>query len=73
MTKGLSFELIQNAVSGDTVAINRIVDIYEPYIKTLSSQNLYDKDGNVIICMNVDLFDYLKSKLIHLIHTYKIA
>ncbi len=73
MTNGLDFELIREAVSGDETAINRIVDIYEPYINTLSSQTLYDKDGNEVIGVNVDLHDYLKSKLIHVIHTYKIA
>lgn len=73
MTNGLNFELIQSAVSGDQDAINRIVAIYEPYINTLSSQTLYDKDGNEVIGVNVDLHDYLKSKLIHVIHTYKIA
>lgn len=73
MTRGLSFELIREAVSGDETAINRIVDIYEPYINTLSSQTLYDKDGNEVIGVNVDLHDYLKSKLIHVIHTYNIA
>lgn len=30
MTNGLSYELIQNAVSGNEAAINRIVAIYEP-------------------------------------------
>lgn len=73
MTNGLSFEMIQKAVSGDEIAINRIVAIYEPYINTLSSQTLYDKDGNEVIGVNVDLHDYLRSKLIHVIHTYKMA
>ena len=73
MTKGLNFDLIEKAVSGDETAINKIVAIYEPYINTLSSQSLYDKDGNEVIGVNVDLHDYLKSKLIHIIHTYKIA
>lgn len=73
MTNGLSYELIQNAVSGDETAINRIVAIYEPYINTLASQTLYDKAGNEIVGVNTDLHDYLKSKLIHVIHTYKIA
>lgn len=73
MTNGLNFELIQSAASGDQDAINRIVDIYEPYINTLSSQTLYDRDGNEVIGVNVDLHDYLKSNLIHVIHTYKMA
>lgn len=73
MTNGLSFELIREAVSGNETAINSLVAIYEPYINTLASQTLYDKDGNEIIGVNVDLHDYLRSKLIHVIHTYKIA
>ena len=40
MTKGLNYELIKKAVSGDEVAINKIVKIYEPYINTLVSTKL---------------------------------
>lgn len=73
MTKGLNYELIKKAVSGDEVAINKIVKIYEPYINTLVAKKLYDADGNEFIGIDVDLQEYLKTKLIEIILKYKVA
>lgn len=73
MKNELTYKLIERAVSGDEVAINRIVTIYEPYINTLASLQLYDDDGNEYIGVNVDLKDHLTQKLLDLIQTYKIA
>ena len=73
MKHKLTYKLIKRAVSGDVIAINRIVAIYEPYINTLASKSLYDAEGNEYIMINVDLKDHLTSKLINLIHRYKIA
>ncbi len=73
MTKGLNYELIKKAVSGDEIAINKIVAIYEPYINTLASEPVYDRDGNEYIGINVDLQDHLRSKLIQVIQEFKIA
>lgn len=73
MTKGLNYELIKKAISGDEVAINKIVKIYEPYINTLVSTKLYDADGNEFIGIDVDLQEYLKTKLIEIILKYKVA
>ena len=73
MNSALSYDIIECAVSGDEVAINRIISIYEPYINTLASKTLFDKEGNEYIGVNVDLKDHLIRKLINLIHTYKIA
>ena len=73
MKNKLTDKLIERAVSGDEVAINRIVTIYEPYINTLASLQLYDDDGNEYIGVNVDLKDHLTQKLLDLIQTYKIA
>lgn len=73
MKNALSYKLIEQAVSGDETAIDRIVEIYQPYINTLASRTLYDSEGNEYIGVNVDLRDHLVRKLINLIHTYKIA
>ena len=73
MKNKLTYKLIERAVSGDEVAINRIVTIYEPYINTLASLQLYDDDGNEYIGVNVDLKDHLTQKLLDLIQTYKSA
>ena len=73
MKNKLNYKLIERAVSGDELAINRIVTIYEPYINTLASLQLYDDDGNEYIGVNVDLKDHLTQKLLDLIQTYKIA
>lgn len=73
MKNALSYKLIERAVSGDETAIKRIIAIYEPYINTLASKELYDAEGNEYIGVNVDLKDHLVRKLISLIHTYKLA
>ncbi len=73
MTKGLTYSLIKKAVSGDEIAINRILKIYEPYINTLVSEPVFDSSGNEYIGINVDLKDCLQSKLIQVVQTFKIA
>ena len=73
MKNKLTYRLIERAVSGDEIAINRIVTIYEPYINTLASIQLYDAEGNEYMGVNVDLKDQLTRKLLDLIHTYEIV
>ena len=73
MKDKLTYELIERAFSGDELAINRIIVIYEPYINTLASKILYDAEGNEYVGVNVDLKDHLTRKLLELIHTYKVA
>ena len=53
MTKGLNYNLIKKATTGDKVAINKIVSLYEQYIKTLASTRLYDSNGNEYIGIDV--------------------
>ena len=65
-----SYELIEKAVSGDEEAISRILKIYEPYINTLASQTLFDKEGNEYMGVNVDLKEYLTSKLLNVVNRY---
>ena len=35
MTYGLNYEIIKSAINGDIEAINRLMQIYEPYINKL--------------------------------------
>ena len=72
MTKGLTYDLIKRAVNGDKISINRIIEICEPYIKSLAIRPLYDREGNEYQGIDVDLYDALKQKLIYILHTYKM-
>lgn len=72
MTEELNCELIQQAVAGNLIAINQIVQLYEPYINTLSTEKLYDNEGNEYIGVNVTLKNDLRTKLIQMIQAYKI-
>ena len=69
----LNWNLIRKATLGDPESINRIVLIYQPYINTLTTMTLFDSGGNKYTGVNVDMQERLTAKLIHLIHTYKIA
>lgn len=71
MKNGLNFNLIQAAVSGDKVAIEKIVSIYEPYINKLASKKLFDEEGNEYIGIDIDLKEHLKTKLIEVIFKYR--
>lgn len=72
MKNGLNFNLIQAAVSGDKVAIEKIVSIYEPYINKLASKKLFDEEGNEYIGIDIDLKEHLKTKLIEVIFKYRV-
>lgn len=73
MTNGLNYELIRAATMGNESAINRITEIYMPYINTLASKKLFDEDGNEYIGIDVDLQDHLKSKLIQVVLKFDAA
>lgn len=64
MTSGLSDELVEAAMAGDKIAVNKIVSIYEPYINTLAAHKIYDRNGNEYIGVDVDLQGGLQQKLI---------
>lgn len=72
MTRGLSYKLIKDAVSGNEEAINKLISIYDPYMKSLSVRELIDENGDEYIGIDVDLYDRLKSKLLYIIHNYKL-
>ena len=72
MTRGLSYELIKDAVSGNEEAINKMISIYDPYMKSLATRELLDDNGDEYIGIDVDLYDRLKKKLLYIIHNYKL-
>ena len=72
MTRGLGYELIKDAVSGNEEAINKLLSIYDPYMKSLSVRELIDENGDEYIGIDVDLYDRLKKKLLYIIHNYKL-
>ncbi len=73
MTRGLTPRLIRKAVSGDEIAINKIMAIFEPLINTMATETLYDREGNEYIGVDVDLQEHLRDKVMYVIRTYKIA
>lgn len=72
MTRGLSYALIKEATSGNEEAINKMISIYDPYMKSLATRELIDDNGDEYIGIDVDLYDRLKRKLLYIIHNYKL-
>ena len=73
MTRGISYDLIQKAVSGDKLAIQKLESIYQPYINELSTKLLFDEEGNEFYGIDVDLQDSLHTKLLDIISKFKVA
>lgn len=73
MTKGLSYELVKLASDGDAEAVGKILKIYEPYINTLASIDIYGSDGEKYIGIDVELRDRLRTKLIEVILKFDVA
>ena len=70
MTYGLNYELIKSATKGDIEAINRLMQIYEPYINKLATKRLFDRNAEEYIGIDVDLHDRVKRKLLKVIVNY---
>lgn len=54
-TRHPSFEKISEASRGDSLAIKKILNHYDPYISAASSRTLYDQDGNVYVAIDSEL------------------
>lgn len=72
MTRGLSYALIKEATSGNKEAINKVISIYDPYMKSLATRELIDDNGDEYIGIDVDLYDRLKRKLLYIVQNYKL-
>ena len=53
--KLVPFAVIQKAVEGDIVSINKVLKHYEGYISCLAVRRMYDKYGNEYYCSTKDL------------------
>ena len=62
----ITFEMIHNAVNGDIEAMNKILELYLPYINTLAKRKITYNDQTKYI-VDVDLQDQLISKMLDLI------
>lgn len=69
----LTYELICEAVQGNSKAEELIFDYYEPYIIKLSKVPYIDDEGNVKYMIDEDIYMNLKLKLHSLILGFKIA
>ena len=66
------FSTLQEAIGGDTIALNKIIKNYERYIIKLSIKRYLDAYGNVITCIDEDIKRQLETKLIIKILGFKL-
>lgn len=71
--KILTYEMICEAVNGDTEAESMIFDYYEPYIIKLSKIPFIGDDGQVRYTIDDDIYMSLKLKLHELILGFQTA
>lgn len=60
----LPIPVILAAIRGEESAINQVLRYYERYITALASKELYDRYGNLYICVDYELKTELQNKLI---------
>jgi hypothetical protein len=60
----LPHTVISAAVRGEELAIGQVLTYYERYITRLASKELYDRYGNLYICVDHELKTELQNKLI---------
>lgn len=60
----LPHEVILAAVRGEEPALRQVLTYYERYITRLASKELYDRYGNLYICVDHELKTELQNKLI---------
>ena len=68
----ISRPVIVAAVSGDPIAMERIVNHYAPYINKLSIRTLYDEYGNPVRVIDDHMRLALEAKLMHAITKFII-
>jgi hypothetical protein len=71
--KKLTLKVIAKAISGDVKAIHSVLDSYMGYIRKLSTQRLYDNNGNVYYVVDEHLRRHLETSLIVKILKFKIS
>lgn len=70
-TNGLNYDLIKEAVKGDTKAIEKILHIYEPFINSLVTYDVIGADGKMNSVINDDWKSIIQIKLIDSIKKWR--
>lgn len=68
-TPELSYHLIQQAVSGESKAVEKILHIYDKYINSVVMLETTDMNGNIIKTIDEDIKIQIQMKLIESIQT----
>ena len=69
----LPFDIICEAASGDSIAIEQVINHYSGYIAKLSMRMVYDENGNQHNIVDEDLRRRLKAKLASAILRFRVA
>lgn len=65
--------IVQKAVEGDIVSINKVLKHYEGYISCLSVRKMYDEYGNEYYCVDETLRSRLEAKLLKTVLEFKMV
>ena len=69
----LPFDVIREAASGDTIAIEQVINHYSGYIAKLSMRTVYDGNGNQHNIVDEDIRRRLETKLTSAILQFRVA
>lgn len=69
----IPFEIIADAVNGNSAAINYVLQYYTAYIAKLSTRVFYDEYGNSYSCIDEEIKGQLQTKLISKILTFEVV
>lgn len=71
MSELLSRTVIEAATRGDVMAVNCVLDRYEPYIRSLCMKNAYGEDDGLWV--DEEMKNYLESSLVYaVVKSFKI-
>jgi len=69
----LPFDIICEAASGDSIAIEQVIKHYSGYIAKLSMRTIYDENGNQHNIVDEDIRRRLEAKLASAILKFRVA
>ena len=67
-----SFNVISSALDGDKIAIDKILDFYDPYISKSCIRPLYDEYGNVYIAVDMELKGRIREAIMKMVLEFDI-
>ena len=68
----IAFEVIEDAIGGDAVAINQIIDYFQPYINSRCPRKFIDESGRTTYGIDDYMTRRMETKLITKILGFKI-